>query len=237
MTERWSGFAYGVPVSFSVEEDARELAAELLPPDWSPGEAPADTPCWALESPETAPAQINAAELYIAERAPDLIFIHAGCVAFDGAAILLPGRSFTGKSSLTDALVRAGGAYYSDEFALLRPDGDVLPYPRPLALRGRDGTPARRISPSEMATVGSGPTVVGVVAALTYAADGRWSTQEGSVAEGALALIDNAVAAQTRPDEVLTACAATMSSGRFLRGVRGDADDAAQRLIRFLEER
>jgi hypothetical protein len=234
MTKRLSGSAYGVPAVFAVSSELVDEVRELLPPDWVPGDAPADAPRWEIASLATAGAQVNAAELYIAERAAGLIFIHAGAIVFGGAAILLPGRSFTGKSSLTDALVRAGGTYFSDEFAVLQPDGSVLPYARPLALRASNDAPARRIQPADMANVGSGPAAVGLIAALDYAAGGGWSAEERGAAEGTLALIDNAVAAQTRPAEVLAACAAAARNARFIRGLRGAADDAAQRLIELI---
>ena len=46
----------------------------------------------------------------------------------------LPGHSFSGKSTLVAALVRAGAVYYSDEFAVLDPDGFVHPYAKALSL-------------------------------------------------------------------------------------------------------
>jgi uridine kinase len=41
--------------------------------------------------------------------------------------IAIPGRSFSGKTSLVTALVRAGAVYYSDEFAVIDRDGLVRP--------------------------------------------------------------------------------------------------------------
>ena len=50
--------------------------------------------------------------IVLAEHAVDRIFLHCGVIAIDGRALLLPGRSFAGKTTLTAALVRAG-AYSS----------------------------------------------------------------------------------------------------------------------------
>ena len=74
-------------------------------------------------------------ELTIAERAPRRIFIHAGVVSWRGRAIVLPGRSYAGKSRLVAALLREGATYYSDEFAVLDARGRVHAYPRQLSLR------------------------------------------------------------------------------------------------------
>src|ERR1051326_5441095 len=58
----------------------------------------------------------NELALFIAEFARKRLFVHAGVVGWQGRALLLPGRTMAGKSSLVAALVRAGASYYSDEF-------------------------------------------------------------------------------------------------------------------------
>lgn len=62
--------------------------------------------------------------------------IHAAAVASARGAILLPGSSGTGKSTLTAALVSAGYTYLSDEIAIISDvERSVLPYPKPISLR------------------------------------------------------------------------------------------------------
>ena len=68
----------------------------------------------------------------LAAMTPGVISLHAGSVAVGSKACLLPADSGCGKSSLVTAAVLDGGAYLSDEFALLSTDGRVLPFPRPL---------------------------------------------------------------------------------------------------------
>src|SRR5262245_28549944 len=63
------------------------------------------------------------------------IFVHAGVVEWRGRAIIIPGKTLSGKSSITAAFVRAGARYFSDEFALIDANGRVRPYPKPLSLR------------------------------------------------------------------------------------------------------
>ena len=67
-------------------------------------------------------------QLYVAEEAPRRVFVHAGVVRWRGKAILIPGRSFSGKTTLTAELVKAGATYYSDEYAVLDGQGRVHPY-------------------------------------------------------------------------------------------------------------
>src|ERR1700722_13695640 len=49
--------------------------------------------------------------IFVAENASDYVFVHAGCVSLNGKAILIPGRSYSGKSSLVAALLCAGATY------------------------------------------------------------------------------------------------------------------------------
>lgn len=173
----------------------------------------------------------------IAVAAPDHIFVHAGAVAHDGFALLLPGPSFAGKSTLTAALVGAGALYLSDEFALLDAQGQVHPYPRPLSLRGaadRHGTPT---SVQEL----GGRTAdhafpVGLVAALTWDADAGWTIERVGPGRTALLLLENTVPARTRPEQALEAISAAARGADGVVGTRGDADDAAHRLITLMAE-
>ena len=61
--------------------------------------------------------------------------VHAGAVLFGNRAVLLPGKSFAGKSSLVAELLRRGATCLSDEYALIDGAGIVHAYPRPLLLR------------------------------------------------------------------------------------------------------
>ena len=72
---------------------------------------------------------------HVADHATDGFFIHAGVVAHRGRGIVIPGDSFSGKTTLVAELVRAGAGYYSDEFAVIDAEGLVHPYARPLSFR------------------------------------------------------------------------------------------------------
>src|SRR5579884_708898 len=62
-------------------------------------------------------------KLYVAEYARRRVFVHAGVVAHDGGAILIPAASRAGKSTLVAALLERGAHYLSDEYAVLDADG------------------------------------------------------------------------------------------------------------------
>lgn len=56
--------------------------------------------------------------------------LHAGAVARGGRAVLIVGRSGWGKTTQTLALVQRGWRLLSDDFAVVRPDGEVEPFVR-----------------------------------------------------------------------------------------------------------
>lgn len=74
----------------------------------------------------------------LATSADAYLVFHAGIVARGGRAVLMPGTSGTGKSTLTAGLAYSGWRLLSDEFALLRPETSLFyPYPRPISLKNR----------------------------------------------------------------------------------------------------
>lgn len=63
------------------------------------------------------------------------VVCHAGCVATEGGAILLPADPESGKTTLTCGLVRAGFDYVTDEGVALVPGTTCIePYPKPMSL-------------------------------------------------------------------------------------------------------
>lgn len=64
---------------------------------------------------------------------PD-VHVHAAVASRGGRAVVLPGRSGAGKTTLVAALALAGWAYLSDEVAAVGAGATLAPYPRPLAL-------------------------------------------------------------------------------------------------------
>lgn len=178
---------------------------------------------------DTANRVIPELELWIAEWAVGRVFVHAGCVAVDGRALLLPGRSHAGKTTLTQALLRGGASYLSDEYAVLDRDGFVHTYPRPL--RVRDGSGHLLVSPGELgADVVDHPLPVGLVAHLRYEPRAVDITPI-SRADGVLALLDNTVCARSRPSEALEATANALEHAAVLAGARGEAEATATELI------
>ena len=173
----------------------------------------------------------NHAKIELAWRAPHHLFVHAGVVAWRGGAIVIPGRSRAGKTTLVEALVRAGADYYSDEFALLDARGDVHPYAIPLGVRGPAGRRAIGID-DVGGRAGTDPLPVTTIVLTEYHARARWRPRPVSPAAGMLALMDNTVAAARRPpDQTMPVLRAAVDGAVIVRSRRGDAAATAKVLL------
>lgn len=79
----------------------------------------------------------------LAERCEDGLLLHAAATRLDDRALVWPGESGAGKSSLSAFLRRRGHGWLSDEAVLVEPDGRVSGLPRALHLK-RGGVDAAR---------------------------------------------------------------------------------------------
>ena len=166
----------------------------------------------------------------VAAFARDRVFVHAGVVGCQGGAILVPGRSFSGKTSLVCELVRAGATYYSDEFAVLDERGRVFPFAKRLSIR--EGAAIRRCSAEELGGVrGVAPLMVRAVILTRYRAGARWRPRRLTPARALLALLEHTVPVRRRPRSSLRALEGALSRAVVLGGVRGEADVAARALL------
>ncbi|MFN3233138.1 MAG: HprK-related kinase A [Alphaproteobacteria bacterium] len=72
----------------------------------------------------------------VATRTFSHLVMHAAVVAKDGKAVIIPGETGQGKSTLCAALVSKGWRHLSDEFALIDPDTlEITAHPRPISLK------------------------------------------------------------------------------------------------------
>ena len=173
--------------------------------------------------------------LHVAEYAPAHVFVHAGVVGWHGRALLFPGRSFAGKSTLVARLLAAGASYYSDEYAVLDERGRVHPFPRPLSLRIGEGT--RRLPHTAYgAALGTGPLPVGAVLVTRYRSGARWLARPLSPGEAVLALFRHTICGCRRPVQALQVLREAMLRARAFTGPRGEADQLLPTLARLAGE-
>jgi len=175
-------------------------------------------------------------QFFVAEEAPRRVFVHAGAVAWRGRAVVIPGKSFSGKTTLVAELVKAGAVYYSDEYAVLDAQGLVHPYARPLAIR-RDRT--RESQKHSVESLGGKrgrtPLPVGLVVVTEYRPGARWRPRRLSPGQGALALLNNSVSIKSRPEASFPVLKQTAMRSRFLKSRRGEAQEVADLILSELE--
>ena len=172
---------------------------------------------------------------YVSEASPDMTFLHAGVVGWRGRAILLPGRSLSGKTTLVREMLRLGAAYYSDEFAVVDNSGNVHPFPRPLGIR-EDSTYAQTKYTPEMLGAASGvkPLPLGAVVLCKYKAGARWRPASLSHGQGVLELIANSIAVRNRPRQTLQRIQKLVKGAIFVKGTRGEAHESAESILNLL---
>jgi hypothetical protein len=161
--------------------------------------------------------------LYVAEASRKRTFVHAGVVGWGDRAILIPGRSFSGKTTLVAELVRAGAIYYSDEFAVIDKQGMVYPYARPLQVR-ENGSREQTERPVEEfgGIAGRDPLPVGLVIVSRYKPEAHWRPRQISPGVGLLKILDNTVSARRSPAVAMSTLKQVVSNALIVRGVRGE---------------
>jgi SM-20-related protein len=163
------------------------------------------------------------------------LFVHAGVVGWRGMAILVPGRSLTGKTTLVSQLVRLGAVYYSDEFAILDDAGRVHPYRRPLVLRNEmiGSSADLRLQWEDMATE---PLPIGMVVVAPYQPGSTWRPSILRNARAVLPIIEGTVLARQESARILRIAARIAPRVVTLQGVRPEATETAARLLEVVDD-
>jgi hypothetical protein len=249
--------AWGVPIQLTVGDPGLISAVQaVLPPGWTPadpeaasvrfsvGQAGAGAYDVAMDGQTIAgPVRIEVAigvldaqiRAFMAANAREWIFVHAGAIAYQERALLLPGASFVGKTALVAALVRAGATYFSDEFAVLDNDGLVHPYPKPLSIRLADSGRTQETTADQLGgSTGERPIHAGLIAVTSYRPGAAWKPERRPAAAGALALLSNTGPARERPRQALHAVSQAASRAITLEGERGEAHPTAAALLTAL---
>jgi hypothetical protein len=237
-----------------------QQAQQALPPGWSPvtPDAPVDL-VFSVSSDADGPRRrftlaVNgvavasslrvatvldelesAARTEVARRAPGMVFVHAGVVGVNGRAIVLPGLSAAGKTTLVQALLQQGAQYGSDDYAVIDEMGRVHAYPRRLSIR-QGGHRRERVSAQDLAGAQelTNPLPIGLVAVTKYVLGATWSPQPLSAGQVAMALFSHTLAARERPEEAISLLGRAANSGLGLAGDRGESADCATQLLAAL---
>jgi len=174
--------------------------------------------------------------IFVAELARHRVFVHAGVVGWKGKAIVIPGRSYSGKSTLVAALVRAGATYYSDEYAVFDSRGRVHPFAKPLELREEGKYSQTKVSVAELGGhSGTKPLPVGLVLMTQFKSGARWRPRRLTAGKGVLELLSNTVSARRDPERAMATLQRVTANAAVLKGVRGNASELVTAMLAKVE--
>lgn len=174
--------------------------------------------------------------LFVGEFATHRVFVHAGVVGWKGKAIVIPGRSYSGKSTLVAALVRAGATYYSDEYAVFDSKGLVHPFAKPLEIREEGEFKQERVTVGELGgKSGTKPLPVGLVLMTGYKRGATWRPRKLSPGKGVLEMLFNTVSARRSPEKALSTLRHVTKQAEVLKGTRGDTTAVVEALLRRMD--
>jgi hypothetical protein len=166
-------------------------------------------------------------------------FVHAGAVGWRGRAIVIPGRSRSGKTTLVAELVKAGASYLSDEFAVLDARGRVHPFAKPLSIRGASGCDrhARAQRAEELGgNCETAPLPVGLVVLTEHRPGATWQPEHLTAGQAVLELLAHTVPARLRPEASLASLERAVARATVLKGPRDEARDLARVLLRSVDD-
>jgi hypothetical protein len=251
--------SFGVLVDVEVhDESLRPAVDSILPPGWERSDEFPEDGCFVLAGEQDGQYSVLVdgksvgscmgadvalhvldaeMRLRIASSARDYLFVHAGVVAVEDRALLLPGRTFRGKTTLVAALVAEGATYYSDEYAVLDETGAVHPYARRLSVRSSNGRRGKlRLVEALGGVAGIVPARPAMIAITMYVPGACWQPEVRNASRGALELLANSFLPNERPQASVRAVTSAAANALVLEGNRGEAAEAAAALIQALAE-
>ena len=180
---------------------------------------------------DAALATVKALDKAMVHRMKAFRTVHAGAVLIEGRALIIPGSTHAGKSSLVAELLRRGASHFSDEYALIDSEGRTHSYPRPLLLR--NGRPLQSlVLPEELnSCFASDPAPVGWILAVDYVAGAEWNVQEISQSDAVMILLRNTPHEMTQSPEMIDFFVRVAANAVCFQGKRGDAVEAASRVF------
>ncbi len=177
--------------------------------------------------------------ILVAEYAREVVFVHAGVVTWNGKAIVIPGTSHSGKTTLVAELVKLGAVYFSDEYALFDADGMVHPFPRPLAVRDRSDPSMREdIDVRELGGLaGSEPARAELIYFGKYRPDAEWRPEFLSPGVGIVELITHTIPMRVNSEFALVTLSNAVKGAKMVKTDRCHAELTAEKLLQIIDNR
>lgn len=173
----------------------------------------------------------------VAERSKAWIFVHAGVVGYKGRAIVIPGDSFSGKTTLVAELIKLGAQYLSDEYAIFDSDGLVHPFQRDLSIRV-NGDRRNAVETKVEALGGEAavsPLPVGLVICTEYVPEASWAPERLSLGNGIKEMIPLTISIRLNTSLALKALNTGLSRAIILKGARPESGPVAKEILSFAD--
>jgi hypothetical protein len=258
--------SYGLRIGIrSNDRAALDRVVELLPGKWEPADLPIVDRVYSIlnggEGPRANVRRFNLVygdhiqlarsldrksvldtfesdlRIFVAEFAKRHVFVHAGVVGWKGRAIVIPGRSYSGKSTLVAELVRAGASYYSDEYAVFDARGRVHPFSKPLELREEGDYRQSKVELKDLGGhPGTKPLKVGLVLMTQYRNGALWRPRKLTAGKAVLEMLFNTVSARRNPERALSTLERVTATADVWKGVRGQATEVVPRMLERMDK-
>jgi hypothetical protein len=175
--------------------------------------------------------------ILIAEHAKNMVFVHAGVVGWRDRAIVFPGNSFQGKTTLVAELIKHGALYYSDEYAVIDEHGLVHPFARPLTLRNSVGT--IRETPTNIEVLGGDagtrPLPVGSIFFTTFKKSAKWAPERLSPGQGVIEMVPQTIPIRANSEFVVKVMTLVAGGALIVKTDRGEASEFAGYFLDFVD--
>jgi hypothetical protein len=175
--------------------------------------------------------------ILVGEFASEHVFLHAGVVGWREKAIVLPGSSFYGKSTLVAELVKCGAEYYSDEYAILDENGLVHPFARPLTLRTDEVSVTEKETSVERigGTKGERPLPVGCVLFTKYLPESMPDYQFLTTGQGVVEVIAQTIGIKRNTEFAINVLKNAFSNAIIVKSPRPEAGKFAPMFLEFVD--
>ncbi|MDC1446318.1 hypothetical protein N8366_09210 [Amylibacter sp.] len=168
--------------------------------------------------------------------APKHTFVHAGSVSYKGHAIIIPGKSFSGKSTLVSELLNHGADYLSDEFAILNTNGMVMPWAKPISMRYDETAKQINVDPSHFgAKILQTPVPLGLVIITKFKENAIWRPRSVSKGKALLGMLDNCLSGQLYPERNFKTLGNAIHGTKSIKSSRGEAKYTAVKILKIMD--
>ncbi|MDI1241978.1 MAG: hypothetical protein PSX80_08680 [bacterium] len=174
---------------------------------------------------------------HIAAMSKSWVFLHAGVVEWRGKAIILPGHSHKGKTTLVSELIRLGAGYMSDEYAVMDENGLVHPFERDLGVRF---APDEGPTPVDPAVFGGAraidPVEAGMIVFTGFVKNAEWKPETITLGSGILESVPEVIPFSFNTEFVLKVLNTTFNRAIIVKSDRGEALDTAPKILEYFDQ-